>query len=221
MINEVLFGLLASVSFDSGASMQVPGSAQNQAYVWLAGNENLSTLSTERLIQRYALATLYFSTNGPSWSQTQGWLTQDDECSWFSTGGVGARCSNNVFTTLDLGFNGLSGSIPPEIGLLTGLTRIDLSGGVGPGVGGILPSDLSSLTALETLLLHDNAISGPLPPGIGAWSNLRILGLQNNGMTGILPVEIGDMGQLTYIDVSFNSFRGALPNSIGNLEQLQ
>jgi hypothetical protein len=220
-VDEELFNLLNSVSFDGGVSLIEPGSPQNQAYLWLAGNENLASLSTERRVQRFALASLYYSTDGPSWSQTQDWLTDVDECTWFSTSSGGAICDQTgAYASLDLGFNGLMGTLPPELGLLTGLTRIDLSGGVGPGITGTLPSQLSLLTALEIFTIHDNAITGPLFPGIEEWTNLLILNIRNNELSGPLPNGIGQLGSLTFMDVSSNGFSGPVPPTIGDLTSL-
>ena len=35
-----------------------------------------------RVIQRYVLATLFFSTNGNDWTETYEWLSDDHECNW-------------------------------------------------------------------------------------------------------------------------------------------
>eukprot|EP00977_Amphora_coffeiformis_P003393 scaffold630_cov174-Amphora_coffeaeformis.AAC.13 len=221
LVDQELFDLLSSVSSDSGATILDSGSAQNEAYTWLAGTDNLPSLSDSQRIQRYALAALYFSTDGPSWSRSEGWLTTTDECTWYSTGSGESTCDGSgAFVTLDLGFNGLMGTLPPELGLLTGLTRIDLSGGVGPGIGGSLPNQLSSLSALEILSLNDNAITGPLFSEIGDLSDLRILNINDNGMTGSLPVEIGNLARLSFMDLSSNGFSGPLPDTVGNLQNL-
>ena len=61
IVDEELFNLLSSVSFDNGEAIQDSGSPQNLAYTWLAGTDTLATLSTERQIQRYSMAALFFS----------------------------------------------------------------------------------------------------------------------------------------------------------------
>ena len=212
----VLFNLLASVSSDNGANIQVSGSPQNFAFSWLAGTDPFTSWSEERIIQRYALATLYFGTEGLTWSQAGGWLTDVDECIWFGT-----LCDGNgALVSLDLGFNGLMGSVPPEIGILTGLRRVDISGGVGPGISGPLPPELAELVSLEIFTAQENAISGALPESFSAWSNLRILNLNNNDMTGPLPTAIGNFVGLTFLDVSSNGFSGRVPEAIGSLVNL-
>jgi hypothetical protein len=220
-IEQVLFNLLSSASSDNGLSIEVSGSPQNSAFVWLLGSDTLPSFSDERLVQRYALATFFYSTDGPNWSEATDWLSDGDECLWFSTGSGNSMCDqDDVVATLELGFNGLMGSIPPEIGLLTGLTRIDMSGGVGPGITGRLPEELSALTSLEVFSARDNALFGPLFSNMGAWGNLRILNLSNNDITGPLPSNIGNLASLTFMDISSNAFSGPVPESIGLLTSL-
>jgi hypothetical protein len=114
-----LRSLISEKSFDGGAAANNTSTPQNKALNWLAGNTNLNTYSNETKIQRYALATLYYSTGGgETWGQTSSWLTNEDECgSWDRLWTV---CSNKVVTELALP-DGLKGTIPDEIALLSDL----------------------------------------------------------------------------------------------------
>lgn len=113
--------LLTFVSFDNGTALTTEGSPQNKAFHWLLNNTNLDSYSNERKIQRYALATLYYSTNGDFWNHDDNWLTNGYECDWHS-GATGSKCSSDhVMLTLHLGRNNLVGSIPDELILLTSL----------------------------------------------------------------------------------------------------
>ncbi len=69
-------------------------------------------------------------------------------------------------TELDLGGQGLTGSIPPEIG---------------------------SLTNLRHLYLDNNQLTGPIPSEIGNLKNLTRLYLKNNQFTGVIPEGICDL----------------------------
>lgn len=80
----------------------------------------------------------------------------DLKCSWLQ----GALRSNNSLfrlshlQTLDLsGNNFLGSSIPPQVGALKGLTRLDLSAG---NLSGLVPMELSHLTKLRSLSLALN-----------------------------------------------------------------
>jgi len=112
-----LMELLSSVSLDSGAALQTQSTPQNDALNWLAGNANLKSYSDKMKIQRYVLATLYYSTNGEGWENKTGWLSQNDECGWYND--AEESCSNDTVATLSLNVNNLRGAIPPEIALLS------------------------------------------------------------------------------------------------------
>lgn len=121
-----LMQLLSSVSFDNGNALQTPGTPQNDALYWLANNNtDLDTYSDERKIQRYALATLYLSTNGDDWTDNADWMTDRSECLWFNKIPKAQDiCSNTTYlANLDLEDNNLSGTLPVEIALLTSLGK--------------------------------------------------------------------------------------------------
>ena len=75
---------------------------------------------------------------------------------WYDISTVGLYLQNQ----------GLTGSIPPEIGCLTNLTLLQLS---------------------------DNQLTGGIPPEIGNLTNLTILALFNNQLTGEIPPEVCDL----------------------------
>ena len=116
-IPQDLLDLLSLHSYDDGTALRIPSSPQNRAAQWLAGNVNLDSYSDERKIQRYALATFYYSTNGPSWDSFGSWLTDASECSqWGSYVG----CSEFSVILFQINIV-LEGTIPNEIGLLSHL----------------------------------------------------------------------------------------------------
>ena len=90
-------------------------------------------------------------------------------------------------TELHLGNNGLTGSIPPEIGNLTNLTYLGL---------------------------YLNQLTGSIPPEIG---NLTWLDLGNNGLTGSIPPEIGNLTNLTHLNLRYNQLNGEIPEIICDL----
>jgi hypothetical protein len=116
--------LLTSVSFDNGTALTTAGTSQNKAFKWLLNNTSLDTYSDKRKIQRYALATLYYSTNGEKWHHNTKWLSDEEECDWYNRAD-GSRCSNEgtILTTLHLWSNKLFGSVPDELMLLDSLGK--------------------------------------------------------------------------------------------------
>lgn len=111
--------LLASVSSDGGESLQIASTPQNEALNWLAGNANLTSYSDEKKIQRFAVATIYYSLNGSNWTDNTGWLSDSDECTWYIENDDGPYCTiEGGVREFDFFHNNLYGSIPPEVGLL-------------------------------------------------------------------------------------------------------
>ena len=121
-----------------------PHTSQAKAFEWCKNDIKIYSVDiTSRVANRYALATLYYSTNGTQWAtnkvktvqfimilsaitqpQTSLTLTviswqfwgNGHECEWY---GVGCESGDNntvSVTYLDLNNNNLVGTIPPEIG---------------------------------------------------------------------------------------------------------
>jgi len=121
-----LIDFLSMASLDGGTALQNPSTTQNDALKWLAGNANLDTYSDTKKIQRYVLATLYYSTNGDSWNDNTGWLRDSDECRWHTDAAAFGEhmCSSGAVVNLDFydgnKGNNLDGTIPKELALLSG-----------------------------------------------------------------------------------------------------
>ena len=123
---EALGDLLSSVSSDGGTALQNTSTPQNKAFNWLAANNtNLGTYTNITIIQCYALVTLYFSTNGEGWTHSDNWLSDLDVCGrWYQYDEKTIGCTSaGAVTELDLSNNNLKGNMPPEIGLLTSLSK--------------------------------------------------------------------------------------------------
>ena len=97
---------------------------------------------------------------------------------------------------------GLTGYVPPELGQLTELRFLDLSGRTGPRpndastpneLSGVIPRELGSLTKLEVLSLSFNYLSGPVPEAIWNLRGLRILELMGNFLTGCVPEALSHL----------------------------
>ena len=105
--------------------MQDSSSPQHAAFEWLISPLNDQDLSNNDLIQRYALATLYYSTQGKDWEDSSGWLSSEHECDWFKTQDSSEVCnSSKSYIAIDLQENNLDGTLPTEvITLLTSLGK--------------------------------------------------------------------------------------------------
>lgn len=113
-----LFTTLASLSPDGGAALRTPGSPQERAYQWLTAANTMLELSQR---QQYALATFFFSTGGENWLQRYSFLSQANECTWYTTEIGGPICNSaGQILEIDLDGNNLAGTIPDELAFLAG-----------------------------------------------------------------------------------------------------
>ena len=88
-----------------------------------------------------ALILLYKATDGPNWNNNTNWLSNEPLGEWHGVSIDG----NGRVAELYLSGNGLSGTIPSELG---------------------------NLANLESLVLHHNQLSGEIPPELGNLANL-------------------------------------------------
>ena len=129
-------------------------------------------------------------------------------------------------TSLDLSGNSLWGTIPTELGSLTGLTSLDLSGN---SLSGPIPTELGSLTSLTSLDLSGsltyldlsgNNLTGSIPTELGSLTNLTSLDLNVNNLGGTIPTELGSLTNLTSLDLNYNFLDGTIPAELGSLTNL-
>ena len=102
-----------------GASWTNTASAQSRALSWLSTNTGLTNQTLTTTVQRYVLATLYYSTSGQLWNQTAGWMTDTPECLWFTFASNDICTLSGNLKIINLNNNRLGGTIPPELGLLS------------------------------------------------------------------------------------------------------
>ena len=165
------------------------------------------------LTERDVLVALYGTTGGPGWTNSSGWLTEAPPGRW---SGVEVDAQGRV-VGLDLGYNGLSGPIPPELGGLSNLERLNLYSNQ---LSGAIPPELGGLSNLRGLYLYSNQLSGAIPPELGGLSNLRGLNLSWNDLSGGIPPELGDLSNLGYLSIGGNDLAGAIPPELGDLPNL-
>ncbi len=139
------------------------------------------TQTTIPEIECAALADLYNDTNGPSWTDHTGWLTNPDPCTWH-----GITCAAGHVDRLDLFPNNLDGALPPTLGNLTALRLAFLHSN---HLTGPIPVELGTLTSLEDLTLHSNALTGSIPTSFDGLSALSWMDLHDNQLSG--PISDG------------------------------
>ena len=135
---------------------------------------------------RAVLEAFYDTTGGVSWTADTNWKTSAPLGDWH---GVTTDASGRV-TRLELGDNGLTGSIPSTLGSLANLERLNLS---------------------------SNELSGPIPIALGRLANLFFLNLSRNELSGSVPPWLGDMSSLLALYLSWNELTGGIPDELANL----
>ena len=234
---EELHAMIASV----GTNHQIfndPTSPQFKALKWLesdVGNSpvyNANVTRKHHIMQRYVLATLFYSAGALSWLNADGWLTPDPECKWYGVhckshdmdehGALGGDAETTGTHThvvyLDLANNKLVGTVPLELDHLELLEHLHMQANQ---ISGTIPTTITALSNLKTVYLDENALSGPIPTGIGNMINLENIHLGSNKLTGTIPNSIGDLDNLVDLRLFDNDFTGEFPPEIANLENLE
>ena len=212
--------VLSILSEESALAIRDNGSSQTKAFEWITNDPNLMTLSDDRILQRFALAILYFRNNGDSWANNTNWMSYEHhECQWYSkdvTKLDDPRWKNPLYERL-----ANTSSFPCG----------DVSGDEDPngedvythlwfyqnGLTGSLPDELSLLTALKSLVLDVNSLTGTFPTSIGGLSSLEVLRLGNNEQYGSIPSEIGLLVNLQDLYIGNTKLSGQIPSEIGML----
>lgn len=220
--------------YSANTATVLDAAASYQAFA-LAWTESTSEgMTSERILQRYALACIFYATNDVAttwtekahfiapWVWDEGWLLEEDECSWY-----GVTCNANGFVeSLDLSRNGLTGSFPGEIKFLKdSLVSLDLTKNRFFNEGHAELSWMGELTNLEHLAVAYNALyldDTGLPLALKQLSKLKSLDVRYCLFAG----EIADdfftpFVNLEYLDIGGNEFTGPIPSSIQDLWSLK
>uniref|UniRef100_A0A8I6XMA2 Protein kinase domain-containing protein n=2 Tax=Hordeum vulgare subsp. vulgare TaxID=112509 RepID=A0A8I6XMA2_HORVV len=205
----------------------------------------LATSPAAAALSPDGLALLAFKsavTDDPT-SALAAWSANDtDPCRWPGVACVNTSSSEARVAGVAVAGKNLSGSLPPELGSLALLRRLNLhgnrlSGAVPPALSnatslrsvflydnnltGGFPASLCDLPRLQNLDLSRNSLAGPLPPALGRCRQLQRLLLSNNGFSGRMPAAaLPLMESLQLLDLSSNSLTGAIPPELGRLPAL-
>ena len=177
-----------------------------------AGGFDCASVNQIPFAECTALIALYISTDGPSWVDNSGWLTTATPCTW-----SGIECTDSHISYINLGYNQLTGILPPELGNLSHLRVLGLSSN---RLYGPIPAEVGNLSELVALEVSGNQITGPIPEELGDLPKLQTLSLDNNKLSGSIPPALGNVGSLQLLVLSHNQLSGDIPAELGNLVNL-
>lgn len=190
---------------------------EEKALQFLIETDSLSlSANTNRVVQRYALAVLWFGTG--SWATNNesqaSWISSSHECEWY-----GITCEDGYVTELFLDERKMIGTVPGDVFLLRNLTALNLPNN---DLFGELPSFLTLLQKLQDLDLSQNSLSGEIFPSFMSRlsPSLTSLSLEKNSFTGTIQSSIGEMTNLRTLQLIDTGIQGSIPNEIAHLTHL-
>ena len=117
------------------------------------------------------LLDFYSATNGGSWTNNSGWLTDERAVSWY---GVSLDPNDKTLRYLIFVSNNLIGSLPPSIG---------------------------DLQKPEILAFNNNQLFDPIPVSLGKLISLKRLELRQNQLSDLIPESLGNLINLEFLDL--------------------
>ena len=111
--------------------------------------------------------------------------------------------------------NNLKGELPPEIGLLTEMSLLDLGNN---DISRYLPS-FAPLTKLVVLSLTNNDLEGPISKSLEELISLQTLDLSNNELSGNV-LNVANLTSLQTVRLDGNKLNGEVHTSFGDLPLL-
>ena len=214
------------------AAIPESGSPQAKAYQWLVSDDALLSYPEWRILQRFALATFFYSTGGPEWFNATNWLSYShNECEWFAaeadwdvpspcaedSGDAAEALRRGVYRRLSQPNNGLHGTLPLELSWLSSLENIIL---MNNNLEGTISTLIGTLSDLNSLSLGSNRISGTIPSELGLLANMTYLRVFSNELRSTIPTELGLLSNLEHLLLDSNFLTGPIPTELGELDQI-
>ena len=115
-----------------------------------------------------------------------------------------------------------AGALPPEIGNLRMLERLNILVWSEPDVVNTVPEEWGQLTQLRYMQIECSGCVGSIPASFGNLRNLEHLSIDAHNMAGPLPTELGNLSRLKTLDLSgMIKLSGPFPTSLDNLGALE
>jgi hypothetical protein len=224
-IREFLLTIIQPVALQDGAEFEDPNSYQLKALARIEEQNDIATLPRFKIIQYYALYSIYMATNGTGWIVNDGW---DQTTIYPCDGWFGIECEDDIVTVIDLYSNNLTGAFPPEVTLLasdgkrsTGagkLSRIDVYDNVFLTNNG----DNTWWSQLGSNFVHlffkNTAFSGSLAR---LPENIKEFDCSFSSITGgLIDSNFDGLNSLRYANFDGNAYNSTVPLSFSSLPNL-
>jgi len=225
--------LILSVALQGGNEFSDATSYQSKALAWL--KTGTTVYSDAQVVQRYALACLYYSTNAVQtkytdvqfgsnvvlpWQVNTNWLSDSTVCGWYRI-----TCdSSGLVGKIELYQNVLTGSLPEELTLLKeSLYYLDLYLNLIHNEGDTGNGWLGKLTNLKNLYYGSNYFQyDGIPPQISNLPLLESYDCSYNLYFGNLTEKIfANLPKLFYLSMGGNQYSSSIPASIYSLPSLE
>ncbi|PWA42089.1 leucine-rich repeat protein [Artemisia annua] len=136
-------------------------------------------------------------------------------CEW---SGISCGKRHKRVIALQLGSQGLEGSLSPHVGNLSFLRELSLKNN---SFQGTIPHELGRLSRLRHLYLDENKFSGVIPTNFSGCSNLEDLWLNLNELTGSIPKGMSLLSKLACLYIEDNKLTGGIPPFLGNITSMK
>jgi Leucine-rich repeat (LRR) protein len=139
-------------------------------------------------------------------------------CGW-----VWIDCDTNnrvwwlVIQSPDVPNNNIVGHIPPSVGDLPSLERLEFLNF--PKITGPIPSTIAKLKNLKYLTISGTNVFGPVPSFLGQLKNLELIDLSSNKLTGTIPSSFSQLPKIDTLNLANNKLTGPIPNSFGSFKK--
>mmetsp|Transcript_28612 Transcript_28612/g.34917 ORF Transcript_28612/g.34917 Transcript_28612/m.34917 type:complete len:477 (+) Transcript_28612:110-1540(+) len=151
----------------SEESLKDKTTPQYLAMDWIVNRDgaNMTLREVDKIIERYALAVFYYSTQGESWKHQYNFLSDKDVCEWkgydpFNDWSGVQNCNERgKVISIEFFFENITGTIPSELGSLTELVNLDFAVN---NLYGTVPVSLSTIETLSELELFRNDLTGSM-----------------------------------------------------------
>ncbi|CAN6334859.1 unnamed protein product, partial [Urochloa humidicola] len=128
-----------------------------------------------------------------------------------------ARIGNLKFLTIDSCGCSVC-QLPPTIGNMTSLERLDISE---CQLSGPIPQEVGALKKLTSLVVLLTGLSGRIPSSIANLTQLTELRLDRNNLSGEIPTSLFTLPALQHLDLSQNQFSGPIHEFDGASSRLK